>query len=108
MALSRQQVRKAQRTGKKAGARTARVMLINERRDALRARKLAKPKVVRTAKQVAQSAQRSQAQEANIRTRKTLARGERNRSILVEYARDGIEHSYHATKGWRHVRKDAV
>ncbi len=50
------------------------------------------------------AANHSAAAEMNIRTRVAGKRGERNRSILVEFERDGVEHSFHATKGWRHTR----
>jgi hypothetical protein len=43
------------------------------------------------------------AAELNIRTRKALRKGEKNRSILNEYTKDGYEFSYHATKGLRRV-----
>ncbi|WP_424140406.1 hypothetical protein [Roseomonas chloroacetimidivorans] len=31
-------------------------------------------------------------------------RGDRNRRVMAEFTRDGIEYSYHATKGWRRKR----
>ena len=47
------------------------------------------------------------AAEMNVRTRVAGKHGERNRRILVEFVRNGIEHRFHATKGWRRNRAAA-
>lgn len=38
---------------------------------------------------------------AVLRLRRCLPRGEKNRRLIAEKTIDGVEYSYHATKGWR-------
>lgn len=44
--------------------------------------------------------------EDGKRVKRTLGRGKFGRRVIAEKVVDGVEHSYHATKGWRAVRKD--
>jgi len=103
--VTRQERRKFERAAKARVLSAKKVALTDNRRAALRERGSNKIAVPPTASQIEQRRKRNEAAEAAIRTRKIGQRGEFGRRILTEYVSDGIEYSFHATKGMRAVRK---